>query len=280
MPTVDEYLALVEGPNQLHIEEPAEEALLQLLVAVAFSDGVVDADELAFLARILPGHQPSDIAAWAKGVVSQGGLDLVQVAAALPTVEERWKGLRFAARMAWKDRSLAHEERTLLDQLAAALSLPGGAVDTVLQEMRGQADGGVEPEHLITTLKSLDWDAVQLAAGELTSRDLLDALPDEPLHLVARVGVDTVEIMGLFQEGLVGRFAEGAAFIHWRHLVTYTRVPVFGASVQLHDEHGLTWTLVDTRLRGVGMLLDRLFQVQRPKPSGRPIVVEQVRGQK
>jgi hypothetical protein len=151
-------------------------------------------------------------------------------------------------------------------------------VDTVIQEMRGKADGGVEAGQLVRTLKSLDWDAVQLAAGELSSADLLDALPDEQLHLVARVGVDSVEVMGLFEEGLVGRFAEGAAFVYWRHLVTYTRVPVFGASVQLHDEHGNTWTLVDTRLRGVGMLLDRLFEVERPEPTKRPIVIEQVRG--
>lgn len=273
MPTVDEYLDVVDSPHALQIEDPEDEALLKLLILVAFSDGVVQEDELAFLHRLLPGQDPADLRRYAASAVQ--GDPLADIASVLDTVELHWKGLRFAARMAWKDGDLDEAERELLERLAATLRMPRGAVDQVLLEMAGTPTE-VDAERLVSTLKSMGWDAVQLASGELSSRDLVAVVP-EGAHLVARIGLDAVEVMGLYREGLAGRFLEGAAFLRWSDIVTYTRVPVFGASVQLHTEDGGTWTLVDTRLRGLAGLLDRLYGVPRPAPPGEPPVIHPVR---
>ena len=276
MPRVDDYLNLVENPRHEGFTpgHPADDALIALLAHMAFSDGEVHERELDFLQRVLPGRDLADLRVWAMAAGARP-LDLRAVARALPTTEEAWKGLRFAARMAWKDGMIADAEVDLLERLSQALQLPESAVQRVLDETEGHVEIDVKAERLRQTLLNLNWDAVQLASGPLTS-DLAKAVPG-PYECVVRVGLEKVEVLGIFEEGIAGRFLEGPGFVFWRDLVTYTRVPVIGASVQIHTESGHTWTLVDTRMRGLGGLLDRLFAGESSRKPSNPPVITNVR---
>src|SRR5690606_11720049 len=53
---------LRHGP--LDPEQPADEALLAVLVHMAGADGEVDDDELAFVLRALPGRSPAAVRGW------------------------------------------------------------------------------------------------------------------------------------------------------------------------------------------------------------------------
>jgi hypothetical protein len=121
------------------------------------------------------------------------------------------------------------------------------------------------------------WDAVQLAGGSIVSEDLRSVLPVKS-ELVARVGLDKVEVMAFTTGGIVGRFQEGAAYVRWGELVTYTRSFGLGASVQLHTEDGRVYSLVDSRLSGIGPFLDRLLESHQAATGEAPRV-ETLRGE-
>ena len=276
MARVDDYLDLVAGErNSLESGHPADEALLALLVHVAFSDGHVDDHELAFLQRVLPDRDEAALRVWVTEVCSEP-LNLKAVANVLETDDERWKCLRYASRMAWKDGYLAEEEQSLLESLATALHLPPGAVERTLKETSPR-NIPLETAKVSNALHNLRWDTVQVATGDLVSKDLAVLVP-ESSELVARIGLDNVETIALFTNGLVGRFLEGARFLHWDDIVTYTHGFGLGSAVQLHTEDGRRWTFVDARLNGVGPLLDRLFGAARPTP-GAPPKIEMLSGQ-
>jgi hypothetical protein len=274
MARVDEYLALLRGEsNSLETGHPADDAMLALLVHVAFSDGHVDDHELAFLQRVLPGRDEESLRTWVQAACADP-IDLIAVAKALPTQDERWKGLRFASRMAWKDGYLAVEEQSLLERLADALALPDGAVERTLQETAPRSTP-LEADKIIAALQSMKWSAVQLAGGDLASDDLKEVVP-AGAKMVCRVGLENVEMLAVFDHGVVARFREGISFLPWDDIVTYTRGFGLGTSVQLHTEDGQRHTLVDSRLSGIAVLLDRLFGLEREK--GEPPVVELMRG--
>jgi uncharacterized tellurite resistance protein B-like protein len=277
MARVDEYLELVDDPRRtsLHPGNPADGALHALLAHVAFADGAVTDHELEFLQRVLPGRDPIALRAWA---VEAGArpLDLRAVARVLPSVEERWKGLRFAIRMAWKDGTVGREERDVLGRLVEALGLPEGALDRVLGELCGRGDAAIEPARIEDALSKLQWDSVDLAEGPLC--DELARVAPPTAEGVVVIRLDGVEVLGLYREGLVGWFREGAAWLPWRDIVTFTRMPTLGAAVQLHTEDGRAWTLADFRLSGLGALLDRIYAGERKPASPRPRV-ERLRGE-
>lgn len=276
MTRVDDFLDLVDNParHALTPGHPADDALLALLVHVAFSDGEVDDAELDFLQRVLPGRDRGQLAAW----VAQVGatpLNIRAVAQALPTEDERWKGLRFAARMAWKDGTIEAEERSMLAGLARGLDLGLDAVDRVLAEMQGRVGDRVDPTRLAEAVDGVPWASVQIL-DEAVSGTIAEAAP-RGVQLCRAVALDDVVVAALYAEGLSAHFLEGTAFVTWNDLVTYTRVSTMGAAVQLHTEDGRTWTLVDSRMRGLALVLDRLFGAQRaraPKPE-----VVQLRGE-
>lgn len=278
MARVDEFLAVVEDPYRRALEpgNPADGALLALLAVVAFADGEVDDHELAFLQRVLPGRDPAALRAWAQES-GRRPLDLRAVARALPTPEDRWKGLRFGVRMAWKNGELADEERALLTRLAGALELPAGAIDRVLAEVAGRGGAVVDPTALVRAVDAIAWDTLERAKGPLDSDDLRTVVPPGAAP-VLRGKLDGVEVIAFFREGLCARFREGAAYLPWRDIVTYTRVPTLAAAVQLHTEDGRVWTLADLRMARLGTLLDRLYGASRPSGSGAP-KVEHVRGE-
>ena len=277
MTRVDDFLELVDNPARQALTpgHPADDALIALLVHTAFSDGDVDDEELDFLQKVLPGRDRGQLATWARQVGSQP-LQVAAVAAALPTVDERWKGLRFAARMAWKDGEVHSQERELLSNLARGLDLPASAVEQVLSEMHGQAGAEVPEQRLVETLSSVTWNSVQILEDPVTGP--LAAVSPGGSRAVRSVALDDVVVLALYGGGLAAYFLEGTTFIGWSELVTYTRVPTFGAAIQLHTEDGRTWTLVDARLRGLVVVLDRLFGAER-KPRGEKPVVKQLRGE-
>lgn len=261
-------------PRPLVPGKPGDDALLALLVHMAFSDGVVRNEELAFLARILPGRSKQALAEWVARVVAVP-LDLEAIKRALPHEDDRWKVLRYATRMALQDGFLAPEERDMLIRLSEAMTLPSGAVVRVIEEVSERRTRVVDVARIQQALAALGWDAVQFAEGEVASPDLSPLVPEGAV-VVRRVGLDKVEMMGIYREGIVARFQEGPAFLHWEEIVAVTHGQELSSPVRLHTEDGNTWSFVDRRMNGVSMLLDRIYADAR-KPSAPP-KVERVRG--
>jgi len=268
LPEVDDALQLRAG-TALVPGRPADDALLGLLASMACSDGEVHSMELGFLAKMRPDLASAALQSWALDHAKP--IDPAAVAAVVDSPDDQWKTLRFAARMAWKDGELAPEERDLLESLAEAFALPDGAVSRVLREMAPDTGERFQPDRLLRMVMDVRWDAVQLAGGALVSEDLHSVLP-EGNDVVARVGLDKVEVMALCTGGLVARFQQGAAFIGWSELVTYTRSFGLGASIELHTEDGRNYSLVDSRLSGIGPLLDRLLESREERESEAPKV--------
>lgn len=277
MARATDLLALVDDPSRhgLMLGDPADDALIALLAHVAFADGKVDDRELTFLEKVLPGRDREALRKWATDA-GKMHLDLSLVADALPDPEERWAGLRFAARMAFKDGVVAEPEAKLLTALVQALDLPPDALSRVLVEVKGQARGPIAAERLAEVLAAFPWRAVQHGSGELRS-DLAAVVP-KGATVVRRIGIEGIEVLAFTDRGLAGRFLEGNAFVPWSEIVTYNRVPTLAAAVQLVTESGRRWTLVDHRLNGLGALFDRLFGTDRPARPARPPKIEHTRG--
>ena len=274
MPQVDDALELAAG-RVLDPRSPEDDALLSLLASMACSDGQIHDRELDFLVKIrsdLPDRQ--SVADWT--LAHARPVDLGQLAAVIRRPDHQWKALRFAARMAWKDGELAEEEYRDLEALAGALELPHGAVERVLREMSPDDGKRFTAERILRTLMDVHWDAVQLAGGELTSPDLLEVAPPR-LELVARVGLERVEVLALATQGVVARFQEGSAFIPWGNLVTYTHERGLGSALTLHTEEGITFTLVDRRLSGLATLLDRLLDLDGDRRQGQVVRIDTLR---
>jgi uncharacterized tellurite resistance protein B-like protein len=261
MTRIDDYLDLVDRPTRhaLTPGHPADDAMLAMLVHVAFADRELDEGEVAFLQRVLPGRAASDLTRWVEQVAAIP-LDMGALAAALPTTEERWKAFRFAVRMAWKDGSLQEQERSTLLQIASGLELGADAVERALREVSGRGTVRVEPSKLSTVLREITWSSVDIV-DEDPPVALARTLPPGA-RVVRCIAVDDVVVLAIAAEGIAGSFLEGVAFIPWAELVTYTRVPSVAAAVQLHTERGRSWSLVDARLRGLVMVLDRVFGVE------------------
>lgn len=274
----DLQLVAAEG-SSLRPGNPADDALLRLLAHMVVSDGVVHAGELGFLARLLPHLEGEALEEWAREHGSDE-VDLVEIASAITDPDLQWKCLRFIARMAWKDGELADEERDLLTGLARAMKMPARAVQRVLSEMSPDDGSRYTSERILKCLVEIHWDAVQLASGDLVSDDLIAVLP-AGAEVVARVGVDRVEVIGVTTGGVAARFQEGAAYLSWTDIVTYTRAFGLGAAITLHTEDGRSYTLVDARMSGMGVFLDRLLgSDERTASEGSsPVVIEQVRGE-
>ncbi len=248
---------------------------MRLLASMACSDGEVHDRELDFLVKIRPDLGSRDaVARWT--VAQARPVDLRQLATIITRPDDQWKALRYAARMAWKDGELAQEERRHLESLAYALSLPAGAVERVLREMSPDDGKRFTAERILRTLMDVHWDAVQLAGGQLASPDLQQV---SPLHVevVARVGLEKVEVMGLCTQGVVARFREGAAFVPWGDLVTYTHAHGLGEALCLHTEDGRQLTLVDQRLSGLAMLLDRLLDLDGDRRQAQAVQIDTLR---
>ena len=100
MARVDDFLNLVDDPSRrsLGAEDPSDRALLELMVHVAFSDGVVAPKEMDFLQKVLPGRNEQALLTWVKETASNS-FDFEAINEALVSVEERMKGLRWVGRI-------------------------------------------------------------------------------------------------------------------------------------------------------------------------------------
>lgn len=269
----EQGLALLESyaGSTLRPGVPADDALITLLVWVAFSDGHLSPEEHALLQRLLglSADETADYAARVRG----RPVDLDAIAAALHTDDLRWAALRFAGRMAGSDTTIAPGERGLLDRLAHALNLGPEAVATVLRESQGPRPERLDAAQLRSTVNALAWDVVGLDDGALQSPDLLAVVP-AGARPVMRIGLDQVEVIGLFEEGLVARFLEGVAFVRWREIVAAMGGAGVESSARLLSESGRIYSLVDSRLGAMRLLIDRIYREQPGK--SRPVRVERV----
>ena len=258
------------GQHGLRPDAPETEALLRIMVRVSFADGEVQREEVEVLARLLPGRTPEALTSWVKATAAMPW-DVQHVASMLKTEDSRWMALRFAARMAWGDTFLDPDERLVLEELAAAFALPDGAVARALREVGGIPPAHATAEAMRTILDSVPWKAAQFADGAVASPDLVRALPKD-VTLVRRGGVDRSEVLGIYVEGLVGRFAEGAAFLKWDDIVGLSHGTGLGAGLRIHDADGNVWSLLDRRLAGFSSFLERLYR--REQSGGEaPVVV-------
>lgn len=262
MTRLNDAITLLESyaGSTIRAGAPSDDALITLLVVMAASDGTLDDEELALLRRLLP--LPDDALRDYVRQRARGGIDLDAIAAALDTDDRRWTALRFAARMAQTDDHLDPAERKLLDDLAVALALPEGAVDRALHET-GSPDR-LHTAILRQQLDRLQWDAAQFADGPVESTDLVPLVP-QGATAVCRVGVDSAEVLGIYEEGLVGRFLEGPDFLRWSEIVSANRGQGLESSVRIVAEDGRIRSLVDARLGAVALLIDRLH-----RPATRP----------
>lgn len=238
---------------------PSIDASLRALLAwMASSDGELHDGELALLRRIFPAASDAELRAEVAAGARADPASLPPLVEPFQTAARRWTALRFAARMAWRDGTLDQRERSLLQQIADAMALPAGAVDRVVREMEPDRTTRITPERLLRLLHEIQWDAVQLASGALVSPDL-QLLNPAGHEILARIGVDRVEVAGLGTHGLVARFRDGAAFVAWSDIVSHGRDAGLGAALTLltEDQHG--FALVDARLSGLGTLIDRLL---------------------
>jgi DnaJ-domain-containing protein 1 len=279
MPKLRDDLELASGGGFVP-GRAADDALLSLLASMACSDGAVHRNELEFLSSIRRDLSPAELEAWVK--TQARPKQLAKLREAITNPDDRWKTLRFAARMAWKDGEIAVSEQDFLRQLASALELPGNAVDRVLSEMRPDDGQMYTAERILRALLDVHWDSVQLASGALVSEDLVGVAPPS-VEVVARVGLEKVEVMALSTGGLVARFQEGASFLPWPELVTYTRERGLGEALRLHTEDGRSYTLVDSRLAGLALVLDRLMDREEARQGdakgSTPPKVDTLRGE-
>lgn len=274
MRRVDQVVSLLESQagSAIRAGNPADDALLELLVHMASSDGVFDDAEIAMLERVLPSWNPTQIRAFI-GKVEGSRLDLERLAAALSTEDHKWTALRFAARMAMKDEHLDPHEEAFLGSLSTQLDLPAGALERVLREVAGPPAERLGVEGLRTIINQYQWAAADFVDGPVQSRDLIPVVPQGSTPIV-RIGVDQAEIMGLYAEGLVARFLEGAAFLRWRDIVGCTRGVGLESSVRLHTEDGRIWSLIDARMGGIQFLIDRLYRPDKPhRPASAPTIL-------
>jgi DnaJ-domain-containing protein 1 len=264
MSRVHAYLRLVDDPSS--VLPPAaphelgdDEALLSLLVHLAFADGIVQGDEFALLERVRPDLSMADLMAWTMEA-SQSAMDWDALLAALPDAEARWAGLRFAARMTCLDGNLAADELDGLRQVAKHLQLDEQAVRRAVDEVVARVEAA-SPDAVADALRNMLWDELIPDRDPPTS-DMGSVLPDGA-SVVCRLlvhgeGDDDEEVGVVLQEGLALRFDDGPAFVPWGSIHRYTRVPVPGAAFHLHTETGHL-AVSDPRLRDLGILLDVVY---------------------
>lgn len=252
---------------------PADAALLELITHAAISDDVVEDSEIGLLSRLVPAWNDTEVHAWI-GRVAAAPLDLPHIARALGTDDHRWSALRFIARMAAEDGHVASEEHTFLLRVADAFSLPPDAVERVLAEGR-QWPSQVDPGVLRELGASVGWDAADFADGPVQSADLRAVVP-EGATPSCRFGVDRAEVLGLYAEGFVARFLEGAAFIPWASIVSTSHGGSLESSLRIHTDSGRIWSLVDARMAGLARVFDRLRRQPARKSAAPAPAIERV----
>lgn len=253
MSTIDELLELIGDPER-EVEQPPlaeDDPLMGLLVHLAFSDGVLADDELALLARLRPDLGTHGVRDWLDGF-DHDTFDARMVAAA---GHDGRKVLQLATRMICMDGDVAAEEVTILEDLAEAFQMDEEAPERAVAEV--VATGGALPEErVMASLRNMLWRQLEPTRDE-PSGELGAVVPGDAEHVATMLfGED--EVAALYLDGFVAWFEDGARFLRFQDIVTYTRVPVPGASFHVHTEKEHL-KIADGGLRELGQLLDFLY---------------------
>ena len=264
MSRVDEYLALIDDPDAPALEtgHPADGPLLGLLVHLAYSDGVVQDDEAALLARVRPDLEHTALLDWAADL-AKTPYDMSSLTEVAATNTGRRNILRFAARMVCLDGDIAREEIWSLKQLAVVLGLPDDAPATAVDEIVARG-GEISRELVAQSLRNMLWRELIPRRDDL--EPTLAALAPTDTDPVCVITLDDEEIAGLFFEGLVAHFDSGPDWVLFKDIATYTRVPVPGAAFHLHTRDGRHLAMSNPRLRDIGALLDFIYGRATPEP--------------
>lgn len=255
MTEIDELLRLIDEPDYVCSRPPVSEddPLLGMLVQLAFSDGVLQDDELALLERLRPDLDAQGVREWLARF-DHPTFDARHVAAVVDA-DAAWKVMQIATRMVCMDGDVAEEELQILQDLAEALRLderaPQRAVDEVV------ATGGSLPEErVLASLRNMLWERLEPSRDE-PAGPLREVVPKSAEH-VATMSMGDEEIAALYLDGLAAMFEEGPRFVYFADIRTYTRVPVPGASFHVHTD-AAHLKMSDPRMRDLGELLDYLY---------------------
>ncbi|MEZ4319816.1 MAG: TerB family tellurite resistance protein [Myxococcota bacterium] len=256
MSRVAEYLALVDEPERPALEgsHPHDEPLLSLLVHLAYSDGIVQDDELALLSRIRPDLDVAGVMDWAAGIAERT-FDSRLLAAAIVDASDRWETMQLATRMVCMDGDVADEELGILRDLTEVFGLDDGAPERAVAEVVAQG-GPIARARVSASLRNMMWDRAEPTRDE-PEHDLAGVAPEEASHVCTML-IEDEEVAALYFEGIAAVFETGARFVRWTEITTYTRVPVPGASFHLRtaSQH---LKMSDPRMRDVGRLLDYIY---------------------
>jgi len=241
----DDWIALLDDPSRtLQGHHPLDDVLGTLLVHLAFSDGVIQDDEIAFFARILPDRSRGEVLRWAERRVGRP-VDLEALAPLSRTPGERRGLLGLAARVVGLDCAVATEEIVALHRLVEHLDLPGSAIREAIAEV--VASGGpVAP------------DRVQAAVAGMTWHHLVPLPSADPALVVLGRSAGGAADVVVEREALWARFESGEARVRFDEIVSYTRLPVRGRAFHVRTD-ARDLTLAPPAFRDLGRLLDRIY---------------------
>lgn len=260
MSRVAEFIALIDDPERESLTpgHVLDEPLLVLMVFLAYSDGVLDPDELALIGRMRPDLEAAALRRW---VEEQADItfDSSALAAQISEPVERWGAMRLATRMVCMDGDIAAEELSVLADLARAFELDEGAPQRAARDVVA-AGGPVSQDRLMSSLRNMLWRQTRPTRNP-PGGGLREAAPADAEH-VATIELGDDEVAALYVEGLAAAFTCGPRFVRWTDIRTYTRVPVPGASFHLKTAD-LHLKMADPRMRDIGALLDYVYGRER-----------------
>ena len=256
MARADEYLALLDDPSAPPPagSHPADPSLIALLVHMSCADGFVQEEEFEYFEKLLPDRDASEILEYVAETAATE-LDFAEMSRQLGSDEERRGAMRFAARMAWADRVLEMQEKLPLIRMASYFDFHEDEVEHALESVIGRPEGEVSPEAVVEAMIGMHWTGARLEERGLLS-ELKQVAPPDAMS-VACLLVDGEERAGLYDQGMAAFFEEGAEFLRWNEVSTYSRLPLLGAALRVVTTDGRVLTVRDSRLKDVGTLMDR-----------------------
>ena len=126
-----------------------------------------------------------------------------------------------------------------------------------MQARVGDVENSLREEHgarveLMEVLGKIGQYLTENLCGELGA-----VVPGDAEHVATMLYGDD-EVAALYLDGFAAFFEDGARFVRFADIATYTRVPVPGASFHVHTEKEHL-KIADGGLRELGQLLDFLY---------------------
>lgn len=249
MSRLNDWIQLLDDPGHvLEGSHPSDAPLTAMLVHLAFADGVVQDDELAFFERLMPGLSPSEVGRRVEALAVRP-VDLAAIDGLVATPEDRHALLAAAARMVGLDGAVATEEVVHLHRIIDHLGLDRDTLRRALDEV--VAPGGpVSPAQVTDAVAHQPWDHLIVLPGA-------EGPQGGALIVLARPGRGDPEV-AVYADALWAHFASGPGWVPWADIVSYTRLPVRGRAFHVRTD-AADHTLVDASFRDLGRLLDRVY---------------------